>query len=420
MHIECNTRGILSVLFRQLGAILLVFLLVAGSGAAYVLTRTPVYEAKGSMLVKFGQDAVPDVRLTEKGASGMTPDERKEFMNSALKLVQSHSLLRQVVASIGVERLYPELQAQDISDEARTERAIAVLLKRDLMVDADKSTLIELRARSHDPEVASLVVGGLMERFIRLQSEIYGAKETDFLQQQIDEAKEKLEVSRSELTAFKEVTGISSVDEEIQQLLREKSDLTSIAFEALTEAQTTLTNLEAKEAEMRNTYRDDSPILARMTESTGVARKQLEQRQEEVRALAGQTGSSPLSRKITATDERIAYLESHRGQFNALQQRVAMNEKNYEYYQQRGEEARVNSLLDSYNITRITVVDEASQPTAPAFPRTNLLLALVALGALMAATGAALARELLDDRFSRPEQLTTRLGLPVLAVFGKA
>lgn len=420
MNIECNTRGVLTVFFRQLRGFIMVLALIVGLGGWYIFSLPPVYEAKGSMLVKFGQDALPNVQLSNQASAQLSADERKEFMSSSIKILYSSNVLKQIIEEIGAGNMYPQLKAQNVEGNAAIEAAIARLRQKDLVAESGSSSVIEVRLKSHDPQIAAQFTQRLIDLFIKTQMELYSTEQTSFLQHQVEEARQKLETSRKKYATFKDKVGISGVDEEMAQLRQEKGAMTAIAYKALTEAQAALAALETQEAEIRNTYRTDSPLMARTLESLAIAERQLRERQEDVKASTGRGGeNSALARKIAAIDSRIAYLEAQRGKLSELEQHVKMNESNYAYYQQRSEEARANNLLSAQNITRIVVVDTPIVPNSPSSPRINLLIALLLITGLMVAGGIALFRELIDDRFTRPEQIASRLGLPVLATFRK-
>ncbi|MCA9017937.1 MAG: hypothetical protein KDA77_21615 [Planctomycetaceae bacterium] len=180
--------------------------------------------------------------------------------------------------------------------------------------------------------------------------------------------------------------------------------------------------LKAKQAEMRATYKADSPVMKRLQDSIAVAEKQLSDRQSDLNnnsgaAVTDKDGS--LAQKIAAIDKRIAWLEAQRGTFNELDQRVRMDEENFQYYRQRGEEARVNNLLNRENITRISIVDRPVVPAKPIGPRKKLILIAFLLAGMVMGLGLSLTLEILDDSVASPEQLTASLGLPVLASFRK-
>src|SRR5687768_5671884 len=114
---------------------------------------------------------------------------------------------------------------------------------------------------------------------------------------------------------------------------------------------------------MKSTYRMDSPMINGFKKTVAVARADLKQRQDDLNASA-KSGSS-LGTRMDNVDKRLSYLEAQRGSYNDLQQQVKIDEENYLYYLKRGEEARINKLLNSQNITRISVVDQPAVPVEP-------------------------------------------------------
>ena len=203
------------------------------------------------------------------------------------------------------------------------------------------------------------------------------------------------------------------------QLLREKSELNTLAFSAVSESQARLAELETQEMKMQSTYRDDSPLLMRFRRTVAVGRADLESRKNDLNPTASGGSGSSLAQRMANVDKRLTYLEAQRGKYNDLQQQAKIDEDNYLYYLKRGEEARINNLLNQHNITRIGVVDRPVVPLEPVSPRSNIFLAITLLAAMMAGTGTVLMRELLDDRLSNPDQVYETLGVPVLASFRK-
>lgn len=420
MEIECNTRGLLTVFFRQKLKFLLVFSLIVAAGGYYLATAKPVYEANASLLVKFGQGALPDLNRPESKVVGNSDQsERSQIMESHVKILTSSDLLKDVVTIFGVQKLYPNLTEKPDSPLSPEQIAINILQYNDLDIrTSDKGNLININVRNGDPAIAAEFSKLLIEKFLVRQAEVFNAPRTGFLQQQIDEAKQKLEVSQQEFQDFKTDVKISSFDEEMNQLIAEKGTLSGYAFQAVTQAQTILSDLETKEADMRATYRSDSPMVKRLHDSIATAREQLQARQADLNT-AGDEGDSSLSAKIASINERMAFLESQRSRYKELEQRLKMDQDNYEYYQKRGEEARVNDMLNQENITRISVVDQPSALNVPVRPRKFIILMATLMAAGLFGLGIALTFEILDDRLTSPQQVTAALRLPVLASFDR-
>ncbi len=417
MDIEGSTRGFLTAFFRQSGAFMLVSTLIFTAGLSYLLLTKPVYESKGSLVVKFGQDARPEA--ASDGKAPMQEEDanaRQEIIRSYIKIIFSRDMLRDIVNEFGVYSLYPDLQKELKKGIPAEEVALNMLLEDDLKVSYDQSHVIEVAVRNVNAKVAADFASRVMEAFARKRTEIYNAPQTDFLQQQTAEARQKHEQAQKNFQNFKQEAGISAIDEELAQLLREKSELNALAYAAITEAQKRLTELETREAEMRSTYRAESPFLIRLQQTVAVARSDLERRQSDLNSAG--SGSS-LGTRIANADKRVAYLESKRGRYNDLQQQIKINEENYLYYLKRGEESRINNLLTSQNITRIAVMDKPVVAVKPLKPKKSIFMVVTMLAALVAGAGVSLSRELMDDRLSNPEQVYASLGIPVFASFEK-
>src|SRR5258708_4203274 len=69
MRIEFTLRGLLTIFFRQKTKFLTAFVLVLLVGAGFAIFSTPFYESTGSLLVKFGSSARPEVVNPERQAS---------------------------------------------------------------------------------------------------------------------------------------------------------------------------------------------------------------------------------------------------------------------------------------------------------------------------------------------------------------
>ena len=173
--------------------------------------------------------------------------------------------------------------------------------------------------------------------------------------------------------------------------------------------------MEAKAAELRSTYKENSSVLKKMDEGIAQAREQVQTRKSELDSIT--SPDSPLALRVIKINERLAFLEQQRGRYSELKQRVQMDEDNYKYYQQRGEEARVNSVLNQENITRITIVDHATPPLKPQPMRRLLIMLAVMMFATFAGLLVVTFSELFDERFSTPEQLKASFKLPVLTTF---
>lgn len=418
MHIEASLRGLLAAFFRQKTKFLIVFALVLSAGLIHIARIDPVFAARGSLLIKFGQGALPDVaRDSSQSFKEVSHNDREEVIQANVKILQSSNLLTRMVHEFGPERLYPGLSRAVGGSETPEQIAARRLGSSDLFITPDpRSNMIEVSVTNADPVVARDFAKKLLEGFIERQLEVYSTPQSNFLQTQINEAKAKLAVSQNDFQGFKQTIGVSSLDDEMKQLLQEKSELSSIAYKAVTDAQAKLAELQAKLAEAVATYRDDSPMVERLNSNIAAAEFEVQKRRDELNSVHGDDNA--LLSRLSSIDERISYLEGYRSKYEDLAQRVKLDEENYKYYQQRGEEARVNDVLNQHSITRVTVVDEPQLPTRPVPAHRKLLLLATLLTAVFLGLVFAIVFEVIDDRVVYPEQVLTGLGMALLASFG--
>ena len=417
MKIETTPRGLLNVFFRQRLKFVLTFLLVLAAAAAYISTAKPTYLSAGSLLMKFGQGATPDISRPNDRPSEVSQNDRREIMQSNNEILLSHDLLMTLVKEFGAEKIYPDI-GQRAKGEPPMEVAIHTLQVSDIMVRiGQQSNVIDVSMLNRDPILARDMLHRLFELFIARHSEMYNAPQTGFMLDQVARAKEKLETSQNALKAFKTKNGISSIEEESSQLLRDKGEASTVGLESIDTAQEKLADLKSKEAELLSTYRADSPVVKQIRENISLARKELNRRQADLRSRKGEDGM--LGPHVSQINRRMQELESQRSAYNDLFRQVQIDEENYKNYQLRSEEARVNDILNQKSITRVSVLDEPVAAMKPARPRKKLVLAMSLLFGLLLASSLVLASELMDERFTTPKHLEEALDVPVLAVFSK-
>jgi len=415
MYIEPSLRGLLTVFYRRKAKFNAVFAFVFFAGAVYLYGMTRVYVAHGSFLVKASQ---PDTGKEGASADDSSAVGHTELVQSNIKILLSDDLLGAVIKKVGVERLYPGITKAVAGADSPEHEAIVRLQGNDLLATNDaESNIVEVSVRNKDPQVARDFAEGLIDTFIIRQTEIYSAPHSDFLTQQITDAQQKMEAAQKKFEAFKRDNGIANLDQEVTGLLTEKSALSGFSLQAVTAAQQNVSKLESDMAAATATYRPESPIIKRLNDSINVAKQEVLKRQQDLNA-SGNNGSE-LSPKVSTIDERLAYLEAHRGEYTQLEQNVQMSQDEYKSYRQQGEEARGHELLNQQGITRISVVDKPVVPMKPEPLKRKMLLIAILLTGLLLGLGIVILSELLDESIAYPEQIAADVGLPVLASFGR-
>src|SRR5678809_645753 len=103
---ELTTREILSILFKERGKLIAVFLGLAVLVTGFSYTLTPYYEATTRLLVKSGREF--QVRSDPTNPIASVPQTTKqETVNSEIQILTSRDLIEAVINQIGADRLCP-------------------------------------------------------------------------------------------------------------------------------------------------------------------------------------------------------------------------------------------------------------------------------------------------------------------------
>lgn len=408
-------RDIVAAFFRQVRLFSVVLAGCILIGILTIFFTVPLYQTSGSVLVKFGSDA--DARVNNPSdTTQLSNIDRREIMQSNLDILQSHDLLKMVVEKIGVDRLYPGLSEKVGTSDSPVEVAIQILQRKHLVIkSSQQSNVIDIILLNPDPEVAADTVREIQNVFIAKQLEIFNKPQTNFLLEQVKESEAKLNKSQKDLRDFKSSVGISSIEEELNELLKQKSNAATVAFQAVDDAQDKLAELRDKETQILSTYKPYSPPAISIRKSIEEAERQLHERENNLTA----SRNSTLSEQNASINRRISKLEEQRNHYNDLVRQVEVDEENYKNYMARSEEARINETLGEKKITSISVVDSPDVPVRPATPRKKLILFSSILAGILLGAAVIFIREFFDESFRTPKQLSKGLDLPVLTSFPK-
>ena len=497
MVIQMTARGLLNTAFRQRRAFLSVFLLFVGLGTAYCILATPIYESTAAFIVKFGgREATTSQMPMASVAIPAEQAERREVMNTQALILESDDLLMDVVRKVGPETLYPGpppmlvqaftalIDMLPLPRTPPTERQrlqeILERLTRDLRVDVEKdSNVVTVRLRNPDAGIAVDTLNKLVALFRERQAQVYSGTESQFLTDQVEEARAKLSASQQKLQQFLTEASVDSLDDErtaLYQLqdqvrkdyvqakarisenesrrdallasLKKVVETVSLSdegdrYKSVDDARERLADLVARRAELHN-YRDDSITVRDLVAQIRSAEDQLNARMHESVARL-RTGVNPVYQQIQIDllrtegdlhaaigsaepmEAQLATIQKRLEEIQALQPRYQelvlqreVDEETYRTVMQRAEDSRIADALNRQNISSISIVQQPTVPVKPTLPRVPLIIAISLVAGLIAGFGASFALESMDEAFSLPDQVQPVTGLPVMAVFAAA
>ncbi|MGD0236687.1 MAG: GumC family protein [Syntrophorhabdales bacterium] len=468
-------RDFLAILFKHKTKILVVFFSVVITVTVGSFLLSPTYEAKSSVLVKFGRENLYRPEVGDKGAIiSVGQPNQEEILNSEIEILTNRDLMDKVITTIGVEKLYPDLIGKTYRNGVTPKDVAIIQFGKKLSVEAvKKSNVINVSFQHKDPHLAAQVVNLLLDSFKEKHLQVYSDPKSSFLEEQLGEYSQKLKTSEDTLQTFKQTQGVYSLDEQRNLLLKQRMELdtaykgtqnsiqelqeksrslkaqtrmiaedgNTFAFSEqgniLTSAKSKLLDLQLKEHELLIKYKEDSPPVKDVRKEIQMTKEFLAAQEKDVNSKV-RTGNlvyqdvekerikaeadlraqeaklASLGPQIARVDSELKNLDRQEKQFQDLKRETATNERNYQTYQEKWEDARISDDMNKKKMANISIIQAAAVPTEPVKPKKLLNIALsIVLGAV-SALGAAFFSEYLGHTYNTAQDVERRLGLPVL------
>src|SRR5215467_9791553 len=429
--------------------------------------QKPVYRADALVEIQKENANIPTVQELFQ-----LENVSDNYLETQYKVLQSETLARRVINQLHLERHSEFNPAKEGWLESRAhasasipasavdpdiEQIVLREFKDRLSVDpVRRSRLVQIAFECQDPHVAAQAVNALTANFIQenLESRWRSAqKASEWLSQQLESFKAKLEKSEDDLQEYAQKNGLLFLETQkgdteniVNERLRELQDeLTKAQAERyakeslyrLTEAEdysalpgvvdnklmqeltARLAEFERQKAALTPTFTDDYPKMKEIQSQIDQIERRLDA--ERKRAVQGivddylaATRRENLVRAAFEQQQNQANLVAGRAvQYNILKREVETNKQLYEGLLQRLKEAGVSAGMNASNIR---VVDAAVPPTRPVRPRPVLNLSLALLLGLSAGLATAFLKEHLDNTLKNSEDIERVLRIPALAL----
>ena len=471
-----SLRDFLTVLFKHKNTILIIFFTVVATVTIGSFLLSPTYEAKSSLLVKFGREyiyssevgeRVPDMRIV--------PLNQEEVINSEIQILTSRDLIEKVITTLKVENIYPDLAKNPPGRFTPLEAAIEQFEKTLSVEGIKKSNVIQVSFQHKDPRIAAKAVNLLVDFLKEKHLQVYSDPKSSFLEQQLLTYEQSLIESQNQLKDFKQKYRVFSLEEQRTLLLKQRTDLDSTLktaqnqvkelqnrlsslknqmqtvskdvplyseterYKTIDDAKTQLLTLQLREQQLLQKYNENTPLVVNVRKEITIVQGFIKEQEEDLKGKV-RTGQNivyqDLEREIIKTQAELSSQEAKRAalqgqiaqldieipnldlrenELENLKRDMSSNERNYKTYLEKVEEARISDDLNRQKMANISVIQTASVPPKPIKPRKRLNIALsIVLGAV-AGLGLAFFSEYTSQGLSTPESVERRLGLPVLA-----
>ena len=466
----------LRIVYRHRLPAAIALVVVVAIALAFVLTATPIYEARGELLIQVEsadaiqlRDSVDREQMTtddyqteyailrSRGIARRTIDRLKLWEHAEFSVSEKKGWLSSWLGGVAGAPPRDAAPQADTPETANQTRIINRFLTSLTVEPVTNSRLVDVKFRSADPLLAKEVVNTLADTYInqnvetRFQS---SKKAAEWLEQQLGEQRGRLEKGQQSLQRYREQNSGGPV-EGTQNIVSQKlSDLNAAvtraetvriekqsAFERLKAIQSDqaaldtfpaiqaspfiqtlkseLASLQRQKQELAQRLGDRHPDMVKL--DTAIQGSEARLRSEvgkvvqsvENEYLAAQEQQQRLLGELSSQQRQVLMADRRALDYGVLQREVASNQQIFDSLLQRAKEI---GITGEFRSTNVRVVDQAEAPQAPVWPRLMpTLLGSFALGSLLA-IGLTFAIERLDSRIKSPQEIPTHLGLPYLGL----
>src|SRR5438034_2280540 len=414
---------ILFALFKRKRTIILCAFLGIIAAAAFYFLYPPVYESQAKLLVRYvlERSAVDPIEAEKAGAASINEADR--VIGAEMEILTSWDLAVQVAQTIGLKRLLPP--ATDLLTKvghtiglkqpsaAATEGEAASSIILNLKVISNKgSNIIFVSYKNHDPEMVTLVLQELLSHYFVKHLEVHrSAGAFDFVAQQTDQVRARLNQTEDALKSLRAKTGIAELVVPVDRLSL-KDGSTALTAEA-TKTQTEINAAEAELAEQKALVTQTKENKARGWKTTSQS--------SERRPVSGRAHVAGIEARIETLKSRLRDIQQRTKQLSELAPQIEdlergreMDEANYKYFAASLEKARVDEALDPSKMPNISAVQRPSPPMLMTTKRNKIVLGLAGGGAALGVALALLRGLVLNRTVRRPLQLETQLHIPLM------
>lgn len=419
-----------------------VGLAVAAAVFTFLMLRTPTYSATSLLAINSRQERVVDA---DEAVVGAMPRD-SSAIDSEIELLRSPALMDELAEALGME----------VNGEEGARQAVIYGLLSSIEVRRRGLTyVIEITARSPDPERAQLIANTYADVYIESQisarvdtsqrANSWLARRLAELREDVQEKERAAEMFRIE-SGLMAAQGSSLVEQQITniqtQVLQAQADLaerearlrqlqdlrgSNASLETIGNAMNseTIRSLRDRDAEiarrqsdLENRYLETHPAV----QAVRAERVELEaQIQREIQRI-----SANLANEVAVARARLQTLQNSLSdatgdlsnnsaesvRLRELEREATASREVYESYLQRYQEI---ADQDQLNTSDARLMNYASVPTRPSSPQLRVALALAIAAGLLLGVAVGIALEMFDQSVKNAEDLEARVGHPAIA-----
>lgn len=394
-------------------------------------------------------------------------------VNSETELLQSRDLWKQTVEKLGIGYFRKQKEngksfsewLRDLLGLTSGDSAAAAIADKDAQLDAvvtslisackvvpqPKSKVIEIEFTYNNPKKAYKILATQLELYIPYHLQVHSVPGAQgFFLGQGEDYKQKYEEATRRVIDFKKKWGIAYPEKQKEELVRQIAQIEG----ALVQVSATVKqygNMLASLQKNEIPTGQASGVIRKGEESTVVnviaaqllraQQKNLEARENFVektqdyqatremvdalttrlrQALEGELQNLDITKAVLEKDldryqKALEQLEEKAEEAKILDIEATVAKDRYVQYATRGEDARVENMMEGKQLVSVRVVSQPFLPESPSFPRKGLLVVTAFILAFPLGLGMILVATFLDRSFDTPQEVEAVTGQKVLA-----
>ena len=205
-HSSLSISDILSALFKHKRNILVCVAAGLVAAAAVYLFYPPVYQSEAKLLVRYVLERSSIDPVESARGSASLGQAFENVLGSEVEILTSWDLAVQAAEAIGPKRLLPHASGTP------SKEAAALVISSGLVVTVHKgSNIIFVAYKSHDQSLATIVLKELVNRYFNKHLEVHRSIGAfDFVTQQTDQVRSRLNQTEDSLRSLRSKVGIAS------------------------------------------------------------------------------------------------------------------------------------------------------------------------------------------------------------------
>src|ERR1035437_5603031 len=228
-----SPQDIAAILVRRKWQILITFFLIVASVAIGTLQMPKQYESHMKFLVK-NERADVVVTADSTTASGYRSELTEEQVNTEIELLNSDSLLRQVVEKCGLEKR--ESSNGSVAAErlpVAIEKAVTRLQKDLKISPVRKANVIEVDYTANNPHLAAAVLRQLADSYLEAHLRLHSTPGTyEFFASQTARYQNELKDAEAKLAEFRQRDNVVMLAEQKEAMLKSASESESALLQS--------------------------------------------------------------------------------------------------------------------------------------------------------------------------------------------